>query len=290
MQLFVNNWTGTLMAGIGASDTELEIESASAARLTGLGSGDYYLLTLARVEGGQEVAWEVVKVTDRAGAMLSVERGQEGTAALPWPSGTALSLRVTAGTLLALQESGGGGGDGGIVIVEGFGAPNAAPPSKGAIYIQTGEYGEYPLYIAAGDLNSEDWVGPLASYTGRQFVELQAPETVGLPVSIGRVLAHPALEDPPGEFRLRLPAAARLRNEHMLEFSVSVVADPGSTLVIAAPTGSTASFSVSGPAVGHTASSSALTIPMQTMELRVSYCRAYDGQLQVHVLVQHLEP
>lgn len=112
MQLFVNNWSAILMAGIGVSDTELEIDSSSAARLTGLGSGDYYLLTLARVEAGQEVAWEVVKVTALSGSALTVERAQEGTDALAWAVGSSLSLRATAGTLAALQSSGGGGGGG----------------------------------------------------------------------------------------------------------------------------------------------------------------------------------
>ncbi|WP_313105064.1 hypothetical protein [Stutzerimonas nitrititolerans] len=348
MQLFVNNWTGTLMAGIGASDTELEIDSAGAARLTGLGSGDYYLLTLARVEGGQEVAWEVVMVTARAGAILSVERGQEGTAALPWPSGTTLTLRVTAGTLAALQESGGGGegggpevtwgygppenapqsigdiyiqkpedpdvyagvaylgfdpsfpggwvgplsgesGGGGPVIIEGYGPPTIPPPGMGAIYIQAGEDQELPLYLAAGDVEKDDWVGPLASYTGRRYIEMESPDSTPLPVSVGRVRVARAAQDPAAVFTLRLPAANRLRSEFMLDFSVSAVAHAGSTLTIAAPIGSTALFSISGPATGHTITSSAITMPMQTMELRVSYCRAYDGQLQVHVLVQHLE-
>lgn len=115
MQLFINNWSATLMAAAAAAAaaTQLEIDSASAARLIGLGEGDYYLLTLARVEAGQEVEWEVVKVTALSGSALTVERAQEGTDALEWAVGSSLSLRATAGTLAALQSSGGGGGGGG---------------------------------------------------------------------------------------------------------------------------------------------------------------------------------
>lgn len=286
MQLFVNNWSATLMQDVSAAATSLEIDSEGAGRLTGLVSGAYYLLTLAQVVDGQEVAWEVVKVTSRSGTVLTVERAQEGTGAIPWTAGALLSLRVTAGTLTALQPA---PADGGSEIITEFGPPTSAPPSRGSLYIEDGAYLEFPIYLASGDLEVADWVGPLASYTGRRYIEMGSPDSTPLPVSVGRVRVARAAQDPAAVFTLRLPAANRLRNRFMLDFSVSAAAHAGSTLTIAAPVGSTAVFSISGPATGHTTTSSAISMPLQTMELRVSYCRSYDGQLQVHVLVQHIE-
>lgn len=104
MQLFINNWAATLTAPAFSGDLTLNIESGLAARLVGLGTGDYYLLTLVEAVAGEpETAWEIVKVTGATGGVLSVERHQEGTEAAAWSAGTQISARATAGTLEALQ-------------------------------------------------------------------------------------------------------------------------------------------------------------------------------------------
>lgn len=109
MQLFINNWSTQLAAGASAVAVQMTIDPAEAAKLTGLGSGDYYLLTLAVLDGGgTETAWEVVKVTGKASGVLDVVRAQEGTTALIWSTGAAISARATRGTLEALRDSGGG--------------------------------------------------------------------------------------------------------------------------------------------------------------------------------------
>ncbi|MBN0308505.1 hypothetical protein JTL37_35055, partial [Pseudomonas aeruginosa] len=46
---------------------------------------------------------EIVKVTARAGCVLTIERRQEGTTDGNWPAGTAIYAAVTAGDLMALQ-------------------------------------------------------------------------------------------------------------------------------------------------------------------------------------------
>lgn len=107
MQRFINNWTATLTAPAASAAPELSIESVQAAKLVGLGAGDYYLLTLVKLVDELEVAWEIVKVTGVSSGVLSVERGQEGTTALEWLLGEPISARFTAGGAEALRASGG---------------------------------------------------------------------------------------------------------------------------------------------------------------------------------------
>ncbi len=113
MQLYLNNWATTTAAEASAAALEILIAPADAAKLVGLGTGDHYLLTLIEQDGaGTEIDWEVVKVTAVSGVTgaLTIDpagRGLEGTAARLWPIGTSISLRVTAGGLEALRDSGG---------------------------------------------------------------------------------------------------------------------------------------------------------------------------------------
>lgn len=104
MQLFINNWSAVLTAPATASAVSLSVPLADAAKLTGLGGGDHYLLTLAELDGnGVETAWEIVKVTGSASGVLTVLRDQEGTGARDWASASAISARVTKGALEALR-------------------------------------------------------------------------------------------------------------------------------------------------------------------------------------------
>lgn len=108
MQLFINNWSAVLTAPATASAVSLSVPLADAAKLTGLGSGDHYLLTLAALDGsGIEIAWEVVKVTASSAGVLTVQRAQEGTTALDWVSASVISARATKGTLEGLRSAGG---------------------------------------------------------------------------------------------------------------------------------------------------------------------------------------
>lgn len=107
MQLFIDNWEGTLTAAALASDENLHISPGLAARLAGLGEGNYYALTLVRVAeaGGalREVAWENVHVTAVAAGVLTVQRGAEGTTPLAWSVGELISARLTAASAERLR-------------------------------------------------------------------------------------------------------------------------------------------------------------------------------------------
>ena len=113
MQLFINNWSSALAAPATAEAGSLSVSPSDAAALVGLVGGDYYLLTLAaRDANGLESGHEVVKVTAAASGALTVQRGQEGTAARAWLEGVVVSARLTKGTLEALRDSSGPtGGD-----------------------------------------------------------------------------------------------------------------------------------------------------------------------------------
>lgn len=100
MQRFINNWSTVLTAPATTAAASISVPLTDAAKLIGLGAGDYYLLTLAIVDGsGAETAWEIVRVTGAAGGVLAVDRAQEGTDALELAAGTRISARITAATL-----------------------------------------------------------------------------------------------------------------------------------------------------------------------------------------------
>ncbi len=95
-QLYVNNFASALVGEIAAGNDILSV--ASAAALPVPAAGEFFLLTLIGLDAnGNEVLWEIVKVTARAGNTLTVLRAQEGTDAHLWPDGTLLEARLTAG-------------------------------------------------------------------------------------------------------------------------------------------------------------------------------------------------
>lgn len=101
MQLFINNWQTTLLAPAAAGDLTLSVDSFWSDKLVGLGSGDFYLVT---VEKAGSV--EIMRVTAQAGGVLTVVRAQEGTSALSLAAGDQISANVTAATLEALRSPG----------------------------------------------------------------------------------------------------------------------------------------------------------------------------------------
>ena len=100
---FINNFSTTLAADITDTATTMTIGRA----LPALSSGDSFLLTLFNKVGATEYDWEIVKVTSTGGvggAILTVERAQEGTTARAWTAGTKVEMRLTAGGLSSELE------------------------------------------------------------------------------------------------------------------------------------------------------------------------------------------
>ena len=97
MQLFANNIETTLAALLSDSATSATVTDATGMpEPTG---GDYFLLTLCTRAANVESAFEVVKVTARTGAALTIVRAQEGTSGIEHASGVIAGIRLTAGTL-----------------------------------------------------------------------------------------------------------------------------------------------------------------------------------------------
>lgn len=106
MQLFINNWASRLAGPLSSSALTMQIPTEDAGLLAGLGAGDYYLLTLVGVDAlGIETAHEVIRVTAVAGSVLTIERAQEGSAALDWSISTRVEARYTAGAAAAPAQA-----------------------------------------------------------------------------------------------------------------------------------------------------------------------------------------
>lgn len=97
-----NNATSTLAANIDTDDTTLSIQTGDASKFPTLGVGDWCPLTVIDSGGNMEI----MKVTARSSAVLTVVRGQEGTTAKNFTAGAHISVRLTAATLEpALREA-----------------------------------------------------------------------------------------------------------------------------------------------------------------------------------------
>ena len=96
-QVFSNNAVGTISGAITNVATTINLQTGEGALFPSLSAGDYFLATLVGYAvGGEENAWEIVRVTARASDALTVVRGQEGTSNVAWDDGSVIELRTTA--------------------------------------------------------------------------------------------------------------------------------------------------------------------------------------------------
>lgn len=93
-RVYVNNYSNILAADVTNVATSMTVSSATG--LPTLAGSDYYYLTLDNYNG----AIEIVKVTARAGSVLTVVRGQFSTTNIAWAAGTPIEMRVTANSLV----------------------------------------------------------------------------------------------------------------------------------------------------------------------------------------------
>jgi hypothetical protein len=97
-----NNATSTLSAAISPSATQVTVQANDAALFPSLGNGDWFPATLVDANG----AMEIVRVTVRNGATMTVQRGQEGTTAKAFSVGAKFDLRLTTAALLDMTVAG----------------------------------------------------------------------------------------------------------------------------------------------------------------------------------------
>lgn len=101
VQLATNNAYALIPGAVSSLDTSITVESGKGSLFPILGTGDYFYVTLVDVSGN----YEIVKATARTGDILTVDRAQQGTLAIPFPANSRIELRVTAADIV----SGGGG-------------------------------------------------------------------------------------------------------------------------------------------------------------------------------------
>jgi hypothetical protein len=96
-QLFKNNVSGVLASGLSNVATSMTLVDATNWPDP---AADHYLATLIGLNvNGQESSWEIVRVTAKAGAVLTITRAQESTTAATWASGTTVQMRLTAASM-----------------------------------------------------------------------------------------------------------------------------------------------------------------------------------------------
>jgi hypothetical protein len=98
-ELFANNAFSTLRSNIGAAATSIPLATGTGARFPSPTGGQFFYLTL---ESGSVI--EILRCTSRTADDLICTRGSQGTTARIWNSGTTVEHRLTAQSLVDLQD------------------------------------------------------------------------------------------------------------------------------------------------------------------------------------------
>jgi hypothetical protein len=103
-QIFTNNASALLAAGINSVATSIQVESGYGALFPSPGANQHAILALEDAAGHIEY----VKCTGRSTDVLTVVRAQEGSTALNWLTGDRIEVRLTRGTLERMIQVEGG--------------------------------------------------------------------------------------------------------------------------------------------------------------------------------------
>ena len=95
--LFTNNAATTLADTITTVSTLLEVTAGTGQYFPSPSGGDFFMLTL--VQANNTSVAEIIKCTSRSGDILTVVRGQEGTAPQTFSLSDNVELRITAQSL-----------------------------------------------------------------------------------------------------------------------------------------------------------------------------------------------
>lgn len=99
--LSANLAAGATVAVLTPSSTVIEITPGAGALFPPIVADQYFMATLSNSAGSIN---EIVKVIDRTGDVMTVERAQEDTAALTWALGSLFEQKWTAGQAQALVQ------------------------------------------------------------------------------------------------------------------------------------------------------------------------------------------
>jgi len=100
-----NNAWGTLSATVEAGATAFPFVITTGAAFPVLGSGEWFYVLLQDADGNREIA-KVTVFSSGSGVLGGVSRGQEGTTARRWLSGSRISLALTAQSLADYAQDG----------------------------------------------------------------------------------------------------------------------------------------------------------------------------------------
>ena len=99
-----NNVFSVLAAPLGAGDSSMVVAPADAGLFPSLGLDEYVYATIstpgAPAPGVPSVLVEIVKVTSRSANVMDIERGQDDTVALSFPTGAVVALRINAASVM----------------------------------------------------------------------------------------------------------------------------------------------------------------------------------------------
>jgi len=96
--LWANNASTTISGAIAFNSTSVTLSAGTGGEFPSPGVNQYFLGTLSPATPGAQPP-EIVLVTARSGDILTIARGQEGTSAQAWGSGTIFQNLITKGTL-----------------------------------------------------------------------------------------------------------------------------------------------------------------------------------------------
>ena len=101
---FSNFGQTTLANGLTASSTLGTLALGTGGLMPSLSSGQIFAAILT--DAATKTINEVVYVTNISGDLVTMERGQEGTSATTWASGDYFAMKITAGTMASVRQSG----------------------------------------------------------------------------------------------------------------------------------------------------------------------------------------
>lgn len=99
---YSNNAYSVLDGAITSAATAIQLAAGTGSRFP---ASDFRATLVSYDANGNESAWEIVHCSSRAGDVLTVARGQEGTPAAAWASGARIENRITAGSMATLEPA-----------------------------------------------------------------------------------------------------------------------------------------------------------------------------------------
>ncbi len=149
--IFSDNASSLLASGINNSVTTLAVTAATGGLFPSPGAGQKFIVTVEDTSGNIET----MDCTGRTGDTLTVVRGQYGTSALAFSSGSRVEVRANAGSFAAMLQKGGGDTLAGTTTLSGVidagssgsfqGGEAAGTKLRSAAGVTTGE-----IYVSAG--------------------------------------------------------------------------------------------------------------------------------------------